>query len=171
MKRNIITLIALAALVSLSAVAFAAPRGGRGPVQQEQSAITPEKRAAIQKIIEAHQDKLYELREKIWAKHAELQALSNSGKAEKSDIQALIGDISKLRDAMHQERLSIRSDIEKQTGLKGYGGYHRGGMGGGMGYGGGYGACGDDASGCSGGGYHGKGFGRGMNACPGGTCN
>ncbi|MDP2847474.1 MAG: periplasmic heavy metal sensor [Humidesulfovibrio sp.] len=169
MKKSIIVIIALAALVSLSAMAFAAPKAGRGPAQQEQSAITPEQRAAIQKIIEAHQDKLYELREKIWAKHAELQALTNSGKAEKNDIQALIADISKLRSAMNQERLSIRTDIEKQTGLKGYGGYHRGGMGYGGGHGGGYGACADD-SGCPSG-YGGKGAGRGMNGCTGGSCN
>jgi len=161
MKKRIITLITVVALVSLSALAFAGPRGGRGAYANQ---LTTENRAAIQKIIESHQDKLYELREKIWAKHAELQALSASGKAEKSDIQSLIGDIAKLRDAMNQERKTISAEIEKQTGLKGFGpgGYHRGGMG--MGYGM------NDGS-CPGGGY-GKGFGRGMGgACVGGNCN
>ncbi|MBI5520550.1 MAG: periplasmic heavy metal sensor [Desulfovibrio sp.] len=159
MKRNIIALVAVAALVALSAVAFAAPRGGRGAAQ---TAITPEQRATIQKIIESRQEKLYELREKIWAKHAELQALSNSGKGEKADIQNLVGEISKLRDAMHKERLAIRSEIEKQTGLKGFGpeGYHRGGMGYGMGYN-------ED---CGTGGGMGRGFGSGA-GCPGGVCN
>lgn len=162
MKKSILALVAVAALVALSAVAFAAPRG-KGAAQ---AAITPEQRATVQKIIESHQDKLYELREKIWAKHAELQALSNSGKAEKSDIQGLIADISKLREAMNKERQSIRAEIEKQTGLTGFGpdgyhgGYHRGGMGMGMGYG-------DD---CGTGGGMGRGFGRGA-GCPGGTCN
>jgi zinc resistance-associated protein len=165
MKRSILALAAVIALVALSAVAFAAPRTGKGAAQ---TAITPEQRVTVQKIIESHQDKLFELREKIWAKHAELQALSNSGKAEKGDIQALIGDISKLRDAMHKERQTIRTEIEKQTGLKGFGpegyhgGYHRGGMGGGMGYG-----YGDD---CGTGGGMGRGFGRG-GSCPGGVCN
>lgn len=150
MKKNVIALITVAALVALSATAFAAPRGGKR-VGAEPSSVTPENRAVIQKIVEAHQDKLYELREKIWAKHAELQALSTSGKAEKSDIQGLVGEISKLRDAMHKERLAIRADVEKQTGLKGFGpgGYHHGGM---AGYG-------EDAV-CPGGGM-GKGFGRG----------
>jgi zinc resistance-associated protein len=156
MKKSIITLVAVASLVALSAMAFAAPRGGRG-AGQGQNQPTAEQRATIQKIVDAHQDKIYELREKIWAKHTELQALSNSGKAEKSDIQSLVADISKLRDAMNKERLAMRADIEKQTGLKGYG-YHRGGMGG---------ACGDDC----GPGYGGKGFGRGMNSCAGGMCN
>lgn len=158
MKKSIIALVAVASLVALSAVAFAGPRGGRG-AGQGPNQPTAEQRATIQKIVDAHQEKLYELREKIWAKHAELQALSNSGKAEKSDIQSLVADISKLRDAMNKERLAIRADIEKQTGLKGYG-YHHGG---GYGYGG---ACGDDC----GPGYGGKGFGRG-GACGSGPCN
>ena len=160
MKKSIITLVAVASLVALSAFAFAGPRGGKGAAQGQQP--TAEQRATIQKIVDAHQEKLYELREKIWAKHTELQALSNSGKAEKADIQSLVADISKLRDAMNKERLAIRADIEKQTGLKGYGyghgGYHRGGMGG---YG-----CGDDC----GPGAGGKGYSRG-GGCPGGACN
>jgi zinc resistance-associated protein len=158
MKKNIIILIAVAALVSLSAIAFAGPRGGRGAAADAYYNLTPEKRAAVQKIIEAHQDKLYELREKIWAKQAELQALSNSGKAEKSDIQGLVGDISKLRDSMHQERLAIKNEIEKQTGIKAFGpgGFHHGMM---MGYG--------DGTGCPGGGQ-GRGFGGN---CIGGNCN
>ena len=160
MRKSIIDLVAVASLVALSAVAFAAPRGGKG-AGQGQNQPTAEQRATIQKIVDAHQEKLYELREKIWAKHAELQALSNSGKAEKSDIQSLVADISKLRDAMNKERLAIRADIEKQTGLKGYGYHHGGGMGGG------YGGCGDDC----GSGYGGKGFGRGGNACGAGPCN
>ena len=158
MRKTFITFIAVAALVSLSAFAFAGPRAGRGAGMDYN--LTPEKRAAIQKIIEAHQDKLYDLREKIWAKQTELQALSNSGKAEKSDIQGLVAEISKLRASMHQERLAIRSEIEKQTGIKAFGpgGYHHGGMG----YG--------DGSGCPGGGM-GKGFGNNAGLCTGGNCN
>lgn len=160
MKKSILALLAVTALLALSAVAFAGPRG-KGAAQ---AAITPEQRATVQKIIESHQDKLYEQREKIWAKHVELQALTNSGKAEKGDIQALIGDIAKLRDAMHKERQTIRAEIEKQTGLSGFGpeGYHGGYHRGGMGYG-----YGDD---CGTGGGMGRGFGRGA-GCPGGACN
>jgi zinc resistance-associated protein len=166
MKKRILTLIAIAAILSMAAFALAAgPRGGKGRAADAAN-VTPEQRATIQKIIDAHQDKLYDLREKVWAKQSELQALSTSGKAEKSDIQSLIADISKLREGMHQERLAIRAEIEKQTGLKAFGpgGYHNG-MG--MGYG---------AADCSGGGYGrgggmGGGMGRGAGACFGGSCN
>lgn len=160
MKKSIVSLAIVAAILSLSALAFAAaPKGGKGAQADQSYSLSPEKQAAVQKIIEAHQDKLYELREKIWAKHAELQALSNSGKGDKADIQNLISDISKLRDAMHKERLAIRTEIEQQTGIKSFGrGFHHG-----MGYG--YGAEG----GCPGGGM-GRGFGGG-GACAGGSCN
>jgi zinc resistance-associated protein len=152
MKKRLVTLLAVASLIALSAVAFAAPRGGRAAAAKD--VLTPEKQAAVQQIFEAHQDKLYELREQIWAKHAELQALTASGKAERGDIQSLIGDITKLRTAMHQERQAIRKEIETKTGIKGFGpgGFHRG-------FGGyGYGGCGGDG-GC---GFQGKGSGRGM---------
>jgi len=160
MKKRIVTLLAVAALVALSAVAFAAPRAGRAAAAQD--VLTPEKRATVQKIFEAHQEKLYELREQIWAKHAELQALTASGKAERGDIQTLVGDIGKLRNAMHQERQAIRKEIETQTGIKGFGpgGFHHG-------FGGyGYGGCGDGGCGYGPGpqgrGGRGMGFGPGM---------
>jgi len=160
MKKTLITFIAVAALVSLSAFAFAGPRGGRGNAASAYNGLTPEKRATVQKIFDAHQDKLYELREKIWAKQAELQALSTSGKAEKSDIQSLVSDISKLRTDMHKERLALKNEIEKETGIRAFGpgGFHHGMMG--------YGERND----CPGGGM-GSGFGNGAGSCVGGNCN
>jgi len=152
MKKRILTTVTVLALVSLSAFAIAAPRGGRGPAGAG-TTLTPEKQAAVEKIVDKHHVKLVELREQIWAKHTELQALSQSGKAEKSDIQSLITDISKLRTAMNAERDAMRAEIEKETGIKSYGrGYHRGGYGMGEGCGFGGGDCGPGAGG-------GKGFG------------
>lgn len=163
MKKRFITAVALVALVSMSAFAFAAPRGGRGPVGDPYAALTPEKQAAVNKILDKHHLKLQELREQIWAKHTELQALSQSGKAERADIQSLVSDISKLRTAMNTERDALRADLEKETGVKAFGhGYHRGGYGGGD-CGGGYGPRG----GMMGGGMGGYGAG----SCPGGGCN
>ena len=56
MKRSIIALVAVTALVALSAVAFAAPRTGKGAAQ---SAITPEQRATVQKIIRRHGGRIW----------------------------------------------------------------------------------------------------------------
>lgn len=161
MKKRIITTFTVLALVSMSAFALAAGKGGRAAAAEP--TLTPEKQAVVAKIVDKHHAKLIELREKIWAKQTELQALSQSGKAEKSDIQSLIGEISKLRTNMNEERDALRTELEKETGIKAYGrGYHRGGMGGG------YGA----AEGCPGGGFGpgaGKGFGPGA-GCTGGPC-
>lgn len=160
MKKRLVTTIAVLALVSFSALAFAAPRGGgRGPGAgaDPYSALTPEKQAAVTKILDKYHVKLGDLREQIWAKHTELQALSQSGKAERSDIQTLVADIAKLRKAMNDQRDAMRAEIEKETGVKGFGrGYHRGGMGGGMGFGG---------ADCP------RGLGMGPGGCPGGACN
>lgn len=131
MKKRLLTTFTVLALVSLSAFAMAAPRGGRGPAAAD-PALTPEKQAAVAKIVDKHHVKLVDLREKIWAKQTELQALSRAGKAEKADIQNLIAEISKLRTSMNEERDALRAEIEKETGIKSYGrGYHRGGLGGG----------------------------------------
>lgn len=149
MKKRIITTITVLALVSLSAFAIAAPRGGRGPAADP--ALTPEKQAAVAKIVDKHHVKLVDLREKIWAKQTELQALSRSGKAERADIQSLISDISKLRTSMNEERDALRTEIEKETGIKSFGrGYHGGGFGPGEGCAGG--DCGP-RGGMMGGGY------------------
>ena len=135
MKKRIIITITVLALVSMSAFAMAAGKGVRG--RNAEPTLTPEKQAAVEKIVDKHHVKLVELREQIWAKQTELQALSRSGKAERSDIQSLISDISKLRTAMNAERDTMRAEIEKETGIKSFGrGYHGGGMmGGGAGEG------------------------------------
>ncbi|MDP3426860.1 MAG: periplasmic heavy metal sensor, partial [Humidesulfovibrio sp.] len=132
MRKRIIVTFTVLALVSMSAFAMAAGKGTRA--RNAEPTLTPEKQAAVEKIVDKHHVKLVELREQIWAKQTELQALSRSGKAERSDIQSLISDISKLRTSMNAERKTLRSELEKETGIKAFGrGYHRGGMGGGMG--------------------------------------
>lgn len=154
-KRIVITFTVLA-LVSMSAFAMAAGKGNRA--RNYEPTLTPEKQAAVEKIVDQHHVKLVELREQIWAKQTELQALSRSGKAERSDIQSLIGDISKLRTTMNTERDAMRTEIEKETGIKAFGrGFHRGG-----GYGGGAGMGYGAGEGCPGiGGGSGMGYGPG----------
>ncbi len=156
MKKRIVITITVLALISMSALAMAAGKGIRGRNAEN---LTPEKQAAVEKIVDKHHVKLVELREQIWAKQTELQALSRSGKAERSDIQSLIADISKLRSAMNAERDTMRAEIEKETGIKAFGrGYHGGGMGGGMGGGEGCPGSGSGGYGQHGGGMMGGGY-------------
>lgn len=152
MKKRIIITFTVLALVSMSAFAMAAGKGARNL----QPTLTPEKQAAVEKIVDKHHVKLVELREQIWAKQTELQALSRSGKAERSDIQSLVNEISKLRTATNAERDAMRAEIEKETGIKAFGrGFHRGGgfgPGAGMGYGAGEGCPGLNSGDCPAGG-------------------
>lgn len=156
MRKRIIITFTVLALVSMSAFAMAAGKGNRA--RNAEPTLTPEKQAAVEKIVDKHHVKLVELREQIWAKQTELQALSRSGKAERSDIQSLISDISKLRTATNTERDAMRAEIEKETGIKAFGrGFHRsGGPGAGMGMGMGAGCPGPSSGDCPG---AGSGFG------------
>jgi zinc resistance-associated protein len=114
MKKRLVSLCVVLALVSFSALALAAPakqeasKAGQGGV--------PEKRAAVQAIVDSHKERLFELHEKLWAKKTELNALVEMGKAERSDIQSLIAEMLELRAARHQERQAMRAEIEKTVG-------------------------------------------------------
>jgi len=140
MKQSLLCLVATIALFSFSALAFAAPK--QGPRHNTTRELTTEQMQTIEGIAAAHQEKLYDLREQIWAKHTELQALTTSGKAERSDIQGLIKDLSALRGALHRERVAIRTEVAKQTGITQMGRH-------------------EDETG-PGAGYHGKAFEHGM---------
>ncbi|MCM0756649.1 periplasmic heavy metal sensor [Desulfovibrio aminophilus] len=152
-KRSVLAAATLAALLALSAVAFAGPGQGRGPgggMGSLYAGLTPEKQAAVDKIFEKHHKKIFELREQYWAKDTELDALTASGKAEKADIESLVGEMSKIRQQLEQERQALAADLSKETGVKfGPGGGFGPGMGMGYGPGGcpGYGGC-PGAGGC-----------------------
>lgn len=152
-KHSFIVLAALAAVLALSAVSFAGPGygHGRGPgMGGFYDNLTPEKQAAVDKIFDKHQKKIFDLHEQYWAKSTELEALTASGKAERNDIQGLVAEMGKLRGQMHQEREALSNELSKETGVKfgpgmGYGmgpGMGRGMMGRGMMGQGGFGPCG-----------------------------
>ncbi|MGE4291272.1 MAG: Spy/CpxP family protein refolding chaperone [Desulfovibrio sp.] len=161
-KKTTIVSLTVVAVLAFSAMAFAG-RGwhhgygmgggygmmGYGPGMQ----VAPEQQEAFDKIFDKHQDKMEKLRNEMWAKNLELNALVESGKAEKSDIRSLVGEITKLREKMQAERESFFSEleaagIEPQFGNamgpgRGYGMMNggQGMMGNGQGYGPGNGPC------------------------------
>ena len=147
-KKMLIPTLAIVAVLGFAALATAGPgwhRGGNGPcggpVALQQ--LNPEQQAAFDKIWEGHREKMEGLRNDVWAKHLELDALTNSGTASKGDIQTLVKDIVKLREKMDAERDSFRAELDK-AGIEVGSGYGRGnGPCGGRGMGGqGSGPCG-----------------------------
>ena len=122
MMKRIVPVMAILAFVSFSSVAFAAPKADAASPMAKAHAhrhLTPEQRETVHKIFAAHKDKLHELRMGIWAKKTELKALVAAVKAEKSDIQGLIGEMTTLRNDKYEERKAILAEIEA-AGIKGF---------------------------------------------------
>ena len=168
MNRKNVTVFAATALVVLlvAATAMANPygqgrHGGKG-VNPGFSQLTPEKQAAFASIMNEYQDKVFPIRQDIWAKNTELNALYGNPNADPKRITTLVNDIKNLHTGLYEMRKSYGQRIEKEIGINvfnggpgfgncpgGNGGYSRGGpgfgdcpggMGGGMG--GGRGGCG-----------------------------
>lgn len=161
-RRLIIPFLAVMAMFLTVSVAQARSRGGcpnSGAGYAAQAQLPPEQAQKVQAIAEKHQQAAQELRQKIWAKNTELEALVNSGKADRKDIQELTGDIAELHNKLTSNRRAMAEQIAEVTGQP----VNAFGAGTGCGYGGGYGkgACGADG----GRGWHGRGRG-GCGACP-----
>jgi zinc resistance-associated protein len=156
-SRSIIPVIAVMALLLASSAVFAGPNaaapylGGGGPGWRAN--IPAEKAEAVKAIVDKHQAAAEELRDQLWAKKAELNALVDSGKATRKDIHELVGDITELRAKMRTDRRSMAEELSKATGQPvemflagpggpGFGPRGAGGRGPGMGFNAGWGCNG-----------------------------
>ena len=79
--------------------------------------LTPEKQNQVQNIIKKYESTFQTLKSEQWAKHTELKALVDSGKADKDTIHALVNELSKVRDKLYVEHNKMAAEIEKETGL------------------------------------------------------
>lgn len=131
--------------------------------------MSPEEREAYSAMMYEHHQKMAPIRDQMWAKQMEYEALAGNPNARPADVRAVIDDMVKLRAQLRAERDGFRS----QTQAKGFGpGHFRGHRGFGpghfnddgscgCGYGGGYGGgYGRDKGPWSGKGHHGYGKGR-----------
>ncbi len=150
------TLVPLVVIFILSIAAVAMARGGNngngyhnGGKWAAYEQLTPEKQVQVQAIIKNYEATFEKLRSQQWAKRTELNALVESGKADKETIHALVKDLSETRDKMYATHKQMSSEIEKETGLK----FPAAGMGNsrGMRRGGGSNGCGNNARGNCGG--------------------
>jgi len=126
MTNKNITTIALAAVLvmSMSAFAFAGPGYGRGNcggngygANSAYSQLTPEKQAAVDKIVDKYAVQFKDLRTEMWTKHATLQAMINGGNADEKQIAKLTAGIAELRDKMWDTRDKMATALEKETGI------------------------------------------------------
>lgn len=114
--------------------------GGNGYAQ-----LTPEKQAAVDRLVAEHEKAMAPLREQLFARNAELRALENQQNPDLKAVNAAASEVGTLRGRMFDEAQAFRDKVAKETGWT---------MGPGMGYGRGYAMMGGS----------GMGFGRGN--CP-----
>ncbi|MDR2075565.1 MAG: hypothetical protein LBP61_01330 [Desulfovibrio sp.] len=129
--------LTFAALLGLSGMAFAGPRGGHQPE------MTSEQYAASQEIRKEFQQKIQPLRQQLFAGQAELDALYYRG-APRNDarVQALLKEVNDLDLRIYALCAEMRSRMQERGLPYGYG-PGRGGCGPGRGgYGPGDGDCG-----------------------------
>ncbi len=151
------SLFVVTILLMSSAVSFAGRGGcpGYGYGNNVQVQIPAEKQAAYDALVKDHQKAMFDLREDMWAKHAELKAISGSANVDQAQVQALIKDMRDLRQKMYDANQAFADKLQKDFGIDttaGCPGYGRGGRGAGRGGGnGGNGGCGGYGGGCGGG--------------------
>ncbi len=149
-KKQILIGLAALMLLSLAAVAYAGPYGNNQNFQQ----LTPEKQEVARKIVDNFRDEMVPLRDQLWSKQAELDALVQAKLATKKDVKSMISDIGDIRTKITQKRDAFRSELEKETGLAFFGRGNGDCYGNGRGYGGGNGGGrgsgnGNGSGGCS----------------------
>ncbi|MDK2954800.1 MAG: zinc resistance-associated protein [Desulfovibrionales bacterium] len=173
-RRAIIPIVAIMALLVTTSMVFAdsdddGPYFGGGPGWQYN--VSPEKAKEVQAVFDKHRDVTMELRDQLWAKKTELNALIESGKATRKDIQELVGDITELRAKMRADHQEMAAELSKVTGQPvssfmgpGYGPCRVGMRGPGMGFNAGWGCNGPGGRGGDRSGWghsHMRGFGYG----------
>lgn len=131
MNKQNITIVALAAFlaIGMATVAFAGPGQGRfGPRGDgfkrngAYSQLTPEKQKAVDVIYDKYESKFDELQTGMWVKRSVLQAMINGGDANEKKISGLVRDINELRNEMRDTRAAMQAELEKETGIVGFGG-------------------------------------------------
>ncbi|MDD3310751.1 Spy/CpxP family protein refolding chaperone [Pseudodesulfovibrio sp.] len=82
------------------------------------SQLTPEKKAAVDKIFESYRGKFDAVRNELETKHAVLEAMVNGGQADEKKIGKVVSDMSGLRDKMVDLRKDLRADLSKELGIE-----------------------------------------------------
>lgn len=127
MKKKIVIPVMIIMVVTLAGTAMA--RGGfhsgfgnnarfcnNGPAQLFDQ-LTPEKQQQVKAVFDKYEDKFHAIKSQMWAKRTELNALVDSGKAEKKDITSLVSEMTTLKDKSYKLRNQVSDEIEQATGI------------------------------------------------------
>ncbi|EGJ50691.1 periplasmic heavy metal sensor [Desulfocurvibacter africanus] len=87
---------------------------GKAQVQAPAPALTPEQQAKFDKIMSEHQKKTHAVREDMWAKQTELNALSVNPNTKPERISQLVAELKTLRAKQYAEREALNATLKKE---------------------------------------------------------
>lgn len=79
--------------------------------------LTPEKQAAVAAIDKAYAAKAADIRQRMWAKNAEMEAVLAQPKADRKKAAALSKDLAALQGEMQDAMIDRRIKIAEETGI------------------------------------------------------
>ncbi|MDL2313643.1 periplasmic heavy metal sensor [Desulfovibrio sp. OttesenSCG-928-C14] len=126
---RLVAFVLLASLVLAGAAGAATGRAGMGPNRAAPAALTQEQQADLDAIYAEHYDQVLPLREQLFAKNAELDALYYAGSKDEQRVRAIYREIADIRAGLFVESQALRSALEAK-GLQYAGGGMRHGHGG-----------------------------------------
>lgn len=85
-----------------------------GQAQVQAPALTPEQQAKLDKIMSAYNKKTHALREDIWAKRTELNALSANPNTKPERISQLVAELKSLRAKQYAEHEALNETLRKE---------------------------------------------------------
>lgn len=118
-KKTILVLALLLLPISLS---FAAPmhgqgRHGYGHMGYQGEQLAPEKQAQWNAIMEAHHKDVQPLRDALWQKQIELDALAVNPNTKPEDIRVLTNEMMTLRKELQAKKEAVRAKIRQDVGV------------------------------------------------------
>ncbi len=82
--------------------------------QVQAPALTPEQQAKFDNILSNYSKKTHALREDIWAKNTELNALAKNPNTKPERISQLVGELKSLRAKQYAEREALNETLKKE---------------------------------------------------------
>lgn len=115
--KKTLPIMALFLLIAASGtMALAQPKAGPGkagpPPREAVAALSPEDRAALDGLWRDHRQTMMPLKDQMWAKRLEYDALAANPNSKPTEVKALIDEMVKLRVQMRGERESFFKQLE-----------------------------------------------------------
>ncbi|GAB1409427.1 hypothetical protein MASR1M90_05810 [Desulfovibrionales bacterium] len=119
--KKTILVLALILLIPIS-MSFAGPmhgqdRYGYGHMGYQGDQLAPEKQAQWNKIMDAHYKEIQPLRDALWQKQMELDALAVNPNTKPEDIRALTNEMVSIRKELDAKRDAMQAKIRQDVGI------------------------------------------------------